>query len=154
MCKTDTGHCGPRRLISKVVLLCLLTMGCSGGERRPPNEKPVLPVSGIVHVDGAPLAGIEIVFHAKTQDANNATLSVATTDAEGRFRAWTYQKDDGIPPGEYTLSFKDQSQAKPHLRDNPDLFKDKYSNKDASEFKVTVPATGEPIDMGTIELKH
>lgn len=154
MCQMETGSCDPRRLINKVVLLCLLTTGCSSGERKPPNAKPVLPVSGIVHVDGAPLAGIEIVFNAKTQGPSNATLSVATTDPEGRFKAWTYQKDDGIPPGDYTVTFNDQSQAKPHLRDNPDLFKGKYSDKKNSEFKLSVPESGEPIDMGTIELKH
>ena len=60
----------------------------------------------------------------------------------------------GAAPGDYTLTFKDQSQAKPHLRDNPDLFKGKYSNKDTSEFKVTVAESAEPIDMGTIELTH
>lgn len=152
MSKTKTGLFVPRVLISQVVLLCLLSMGCVGGERKPPNLKPVLPVSGLVHVDGAPKAGINIVFHAKTQDPKNATLSMASTDAEGRFKAWTYQPDDGIPPGDYTLTFNDQSEAKPHLRDNPDLLNGKYSDPVKSEFKVTVPESGAPVDMGTIEL--
>lgn len=145
---------GPRRLISKVVLLCLLTFGCSGGERKPLNAKPVLPVSGLVHVDGAPLAGVKIIFHAKTSDPSNATLSMAKTDAEGRFKAWTYQADDGVPPGDYTVTFDDQSKTQPHMRSSPDLFNGKYSDPKKSEFKVKVPESGEPIDMGTIELKH
>ena len=124
---------GPRRLISKVVLLCLLTFGCSGG---------------------APLAGVKIIFHAKTSDPSNATLSMAKTDAEGRFKAWTYQADDGVPPGDYTVTFDDQSKTQPHMRSSPDLFNGKYSDPKKSEFKVKVPESGEPIDMGTIELKH
>jgi len=150
--KTETGAFHPRMLINHVVLFCLLSQGCGEAERKPPNAKPVLPVSGLVHVDGAPKAGVRIIFHAKVQDPANATRSVATTDAEGRFKAWTYQIDDGVPPGDYTLTFNDQSEAKPHLRDNPDLLNGKYSDPVKSEFKLTVPESGAPVDMGTIEL--
>ena len=146
------GLFGLDRQISKLLLLCLLTMGCSGGGRKPENAKPVIPVSGIVLVNGAPVAGIQIKFHATTQDPRNATLSLATTDDEGQFKAWTYRADDGVPPGDYAVTFDDQSQMKPHLRSSPDLFKGKYSDPKKSEFKLTVPAGGAPIDMGEIKL--
>ena len=148
------GLFGLGRLISKLLLLCLLTLGCFGGERKPPNAKPVIPVSGVVLVDDAPLAGIRIKFHAVTQDPQNATLPMAKTDDEGRFKAWTYRADDGVPPGDYTVTFDDQSKAQPHMRSGPDLFKGKYSDPKTSTFKLTVPESGKPIDMGKIELTH
>ena len=142
------------RRISKLFLLCLLTMGCFQGERKPPNAKPVIPVSGIVLVDGAPLANVQIRFHPAKQDPKNATLTQATTDAEGRFKAFTYKVDDGVPPGDYTVTFNDQSKRQPHERSSPDSFKGKYSDPNKSEIKLTVPENGKPIDMGKIELTH
>lgn len=144
-----------RRIVWSFLLLGLIVCGCSDGERTPPNGKPVVPVSGLVHINGKPApAGVQIRFHAVQQDPQNATLSMATTNAEGQFKAWTYQVDDGIPAGEYQVTFDDQSEAKPHLRSSPDLFKGRYSDPKKSEFKLSVPASGPPIDMGTIELKR
>ena len=134
-------------------LLCLLTLGCFRAERKPPNAKPVTPVSGVVLVDGKPRANVQIKFHPASQDPQNATLSVATTDEEGQFKAWTYRPGDGIPPGDYTVTFDDQSKKKPHERTSPDLFKGKYADPKKSKFKITVPETGN-LDMETIELTH
>jgi hypothetical protein len=142
----------PGGLSSRFVLLCLLTTGCFSGPRNPPNEKPVIPVSGVVLVDGTPVAGIQIRFVAATQDPQNATLTMAKTDAEGRFKAMTYRVDDGVPPGDYTVTFNDQSETKPHMRSGPDLFKGRYSDPKTSNFKLTVSADEKTIDMGTIEL--
>jgi hypothetical protein len=146
------GISGPERWIGNLLLLSLLTIGCFRSERKPTDAKPVIPVGGVVLVNGKPVAGIQIKFHAVSQDPQNATLSMAKTDDDGAFHAWTYRADDGVPPGEYTLTFDDQSQAKPHLRSNQDLFKGKYSNPKTSKFKLTVPEDGEPVDMGEIEL--
>ena len=148
-----TRRLGLGRLNRNLLFLCLLMTGCSG-ERKPPNAKPVIPVSGVVFVDGAPVAGVQIRFHPATQDPKNATLSMAKTDAEGQFKAFTYRVDDGVPPGDYTVTFNDQSKAKPHMRSSPDLLKGKYSDPKKSEFKLTVPENGKPIDMGKIELKR
>jgi hypothetical protein len=142
-------------IVWSFLLLVLTVSGCSNGERTPPNAKPVVPVSGLVHINGKPApAGVQIRFHAVQQDPQNATLSMATTNADGQFKAFTYQPDDGVPPGEYQVTFDDQSEAKPHLRGSPDLFKGRYSDPKKSEFKLSVPASGPPIDMGTIELKR
>ncbi len=145
---------GLGRRISKFLLLCLLALGCFGGDRKPPDAKPVVPVSGVVLVDGKPLAGVRIKFHDAAQNPQNATLSSATTDDEGHFKAWTYRPDDGVPPGEYTVTFDDQSQTKPHMRSGPDRFKGKYSDPNKSTIKFTVPPKGKPVDLGEIELTH
>ena len=153
MSSRATKMSGLGRMIRNLLFLSLITIGC-GGERKPPNPKPVIPVSGVILVDGKPVEGIQIKFHAVTPDPENATLSMAKTDDEGAFVAWTYRADDGVPPGEYTLTFDDQSQAKPHLRSNPDLFRGKYSDPKTSKFKLTVSEDEGPVDMGVIELNH
>ncbi|MEZ6145889.1 MAG: hypothetical protein R3B91_10840 [Planctomycetaceae bacterium] len=138
-----------------LVLLCLLTAGCSKG-REPVNEKPVSPVSGIVHVDGAPLEGVKLQFHAKTQEDTHRVFPKATTDAEGHFEAWTYRKGDGLATGEYTITLTAHDKAPPFTRESqmPDLLGGKYSNPQTSEFKVIVPDSGEPVEVETIELSR
>jgi hypothetical protein len=152
--KIKAGHCVPLSLVNVVAVLCLLTAGCSKA-REPVNENPVVPVSGVVHVDGVPLAGIEIKFHPDVQASSYRVFPKATTDAEGGFQGWSYRRDDGLAAGNYTLTFIDHSgPSQPFQRssDKPDLFEGKYSNLKRSEIKVTVPEGGDPLDMGTIEL--
>ena len=154
MNKMKTGHCVPLSLVNVVAVLCLLTAGCSS-PREPVNENQVVPVSGVVQVDGVPLAGIKIKFHPEVPASSHRVFPKATTDAEGGFQAWTYRRGDGLAAGNYTLTFIDHSgPTKPFQRssDKPDLFKGKYSNLKRSEIKLTVPEGVEPIDMGTIEL--
>ena len=143
------------RLVNAAAVLCLLSTGCSS-ERKPVNEKPVVPVSGVVHVNGKPTAGIKIKFHAATQQTSHHVFPKATTGSEGKFTAWTYRIDDGLPPGDYTLTFIDHSKKKPMMRESnaPDLLRGKYSNPKNAEHKITVPEGSEPIVMDTIELRR
>ena len=145
--------CGELSLFTVAVVLCLLSAGCSS-ERKPVNEKPVVPVSGVIHVDGGPLAGIEIKFHPEVQSDSHRIFPKATTDAEGRFEGWSYRKGDGLATGNYTLTFIDHSApSKPFERasSKPDLFQGKYSDPKNTEHILTVPADS-PVDMGVIEL--
>ena len=154
MNKMESVPFGPLRLFSTIIVLCLLTTGCSS-PRTPEDEKEVVPVTGIVHVDGTPVAGIEISFHAEEKATSHRIFPKATTDAEGKFQAWSYRKDDGLAAGDYTLTFIDHSApSQPFQRasNKPDLFKGKYSNPKKSDFPLVVPEGGEPIDMGIIEL--
>lgn len=151
-----TWPCGRRSLASvTVALMCLLTVGCSG-ERKPVNEKEVTDVTGTVLVDGAPMAGIRVNFHFKTPDTSHRVFPRAVSDAEGKLDPWTYRKGDGLPPGEYTVTFLDHSTATPTTRDSEkqDLFNGKYADAKTSTHQITVPASAEPFDMGTFELTH
>jgi len=139
--------------VGMTVAVCLMFAGCSG-ERTPVNEKPVVPVSGVVHVNGKPTGGIKIKFHVATPDASHRVFPKASTDADGKFKTWTYRIDDGLPPGEYSITFTDLSQKKPMQRESnvPDGFRGAYSNPEQSEFKLTVTEGQEPIVMDPIEL--
>ncbi|MCA9073393.1 MAG: carboxypeptidase regulatory-like domain-containing protein [Planctomycetaceae bacterium] len=151
--KMEKGLCCPPRLVSMTAMACLLIVGCTRGARVPENEQPVVPVSGTVHVNGEPLANVKLEFHTKNPTGNGLHPR-ATTDAEGKFQAWTYRKDDGLIAGEYTITFLDHSHVVPYQRasDAGELFKGKYANPEKSEFTVTVPESGESVDMGLIEL--
>jgi len=136
-----------------IVALCLSATGCSS-ERKPANELQVVPVSGIVVVDGAPLAGVKIKMFSKTLDREKRAFPRGVTDEDGRFQAWTYRVNDGVPPGEYYMTFVDHSQANPSVRENPDGFQGRYSNRQNPEHLITVPESSEPYDLGTIELSR
>ncbi len=153
MIKMETGLCRPTSQLSVAVVMCLLTLGCSTA-REPENEKPVVPVTGVVHVNGAPAPGVEIKFHSKVQEESHRVFPKAKTDAEGKFVAWTYRQDDGLPPGDYSMTFIYHGKLPPFTRasDAPDLLQGKYSDPENTEQTVTVPENSEPIDLGTIEL--
>jgi|GEM_PF-717553 len=142
----------PLRLFG-IVALSLLTMGCSS-ERKPVNELKVVPVTGVVLVNGQPTAGIKIKMFSQTTDREKRAFPRGVTDEEGRFHAWTYRVNDGVPPGEYVVTYVDHSQANPAVRENPDGFQGRYSDRKSTEHRITVPDSDEPFDMGEIPLSR
>lgn len=71
--------------------------GCSDG--RP----SLVPVSGKVTLNGAPLAGALIGFEPDGIDGYNRP-SISTTDSSGNFVVGTYDKADGMPAGKYKVT--------------------------------------------------
>lgn len=136
-----------------IVAFCLFLAGCSS-ERKPANELKVVPVTGVVLVDGEPTAGIKIMMFSKATDPEKRAFPRGVTDEEGRFHAWTYRVNDGVPPGEYVVTYVDHSQANPAVRENPDGFQGRYSDRNSTEHRVTVPDSDEPFDMGEISLSR
>ncbi len=155
-----------RRSVVCVVLMQLsLIMGCNGGP--PPIEKkPTSPVGGVIHVDGKPMASVQIYLHnADNPPSEQSTpftgSAAATTDAAGKFVFATYEAGDGLPEGSYVLSFFwDAGAALPLMRDNDDppalnpeadSFNSKYGNPSGSNFRFTVEKD-KPVDLGILEL--
>ena len=74
------------------------------------------------------------------------------TDVEGKFAISTYQSGDGLPEGEYALTFMwGQLNLISKSYGGPDKLNGRYLNAQTSEHRVTVEA-GDPIDLGRIEL--
>ena len=135
--------CRPLILIG-IVVLCVSGAGCSS-ERKPANELTVVPVSGVVLVDGQPLAGVRIKMFSQTQDREKRAFPRGVTDEEGRFHAWTYRVNDGVPPGDYVMTYVDHSQADPTSEREYGLgFQGRYSDRKSKERLITVPDSGEP----------
>jgi hypothetical protein len=81
----------------------IVIAGCSGASNRPATY----PVTGVVVLDGAPVAGADVSFAPTDASGKPAR---GRTDAEGKFSLKTYfgPKDDaeGALPGEYKLTVR------------------------------------------------
>jgi len=135
-----------------VVFAMVCVFLCSCGETDP-SRKPTYPVTGEVYVDGQPAAELAVrCTDVKGLDKENPTISSAFTDEEGKFEISTYEAADGVPAGEYILTFMwGQWNRVSGSYGGPDKLGDRYSNPETSEHRITVKE-GEPTDLGRIEL--
>lgn len=137
--------------------LLLVALGCctffsSCGPKEPPR-KETFPVKGMVLVDGQP-AGTLAVYcnNVAGMDTKMPTVSQTFTKEDGSFEISTYGQSDGVPEGEYTLTFM---WGKPDLLhggySGPDKLNGRYKDPKASKFQFKVEK-GKPVDLGKIEL--
>jgi hypothetical protein len=84
-------HC---RLICVIVGGLIAASGCSKGSNLPKT----VPATGIVTLDGKPVAGAQIVL---IPEAETATGAYGTSDASGRFSLRAYEEKEGAIPGAY-----------------------------------------------------
>jgi hypothetical protein len=122
----------------------------------PQYSKATYPVTGLVTVDGAP-PGSPVKVHCHSAngiDTKDPTLSSALTDNEGRFHLSTYETGDGVPEGDYLLTFEWGQMNLISMRyGGPDKLKGRYKDPQKSEHKFSVTAQQEgPLDLGTIPL--
>lgn len=133
------------------LLSLVLFCGCGGEE---PFRKTTSPVTGKVTVDGAaPGSVIQVQCNSVTGlDAEHPTASSTETDEEGNFKISTYNAGDGVPAGEYTLTFAWQEfNLLSRQYSGPDKLNDRYSDPATSQIRITVK-DGEPLDLGVIAL--
>lgn len=130
----------------------VLVAGCSGNSG--PARKTTVKVKGTLEVNGQPpMSPMQIECHNSAgMDTKMPSVSQAISDPEGTFEISTYEKGDGIPAGDYTLTvtwkvFNTMSM----MYSGEDRLKGKYSDPKTSTIKFTVE--DQPVDLGTIELK-
>jgi hypothetical protein len=133
-----------------LAIVCLHLCSCA---EETPDRKPTFPVTGRVQVDGQPAAQLSIACHdVKGVDPLHPTVSSAITDQDGKFAVSTYQSGDGLPEGEYVLTFawgKLDLLSKSY--GGADRLKGRYSEPQKSAWRFRVE-TGKPTDLGCIEL--
>jgi hypothetical protein len=86
-----------RRRLTLIVLPLLagtLLAGCGGGRK-------TVPVSGVITLEGAPLAGAQVTFHPMASDGR---MAIGISDSNGRFSLTTYKPNDGALPGRYRIT--------------------------------------------------
>ena len=82
-----------------MLILSLAAAGC--GEGRP----SMVQATGTVKLDGQPVDKAAIAFQPISDPkAPYRRPSNGVTDAGGKFSLWTYQPNDGIPPGKYKVA--------------------------------------------------
>lgn len=132
-----------------VVAAIALTVGCNSE----PDRKKTYPVSGVVLVDGQPAANLAIRANpAAGIDQQDPTISSAFTDNEGKFAFSTFETGDGIPEGEYQLTFEWGEMNMFSMQyGGPDKLKGRYKDPSKSTFTIKVGPDG-PEDVGSFEL--
>lgn len=151
MCRRWLRYSSTSLLCSLLILSLSLNSGCS----KPPrgDRKTTVPVTGKVQVDGkSPGSQIKIMCHNKAgEDTAQPSVSWCLTDNEGVFALSTYESGDGVPPGEYVLTFYWGKMNNVSMSyGGPDQLNKKYDEPKKSP--VEFQAQEEPVDLGTIEL--
>lgn len=136
-----------------VVLVAALGLCSCGDKINIPNRKPTFPVTGTLIVDGSPAEDVQVVCHSVTGlDKENPTSSSTNTDKDGNFKIATYASGDGVPEGEYVLTFfwgHTDVFTKEYV--GPDKLNDRFRDPKTATQKFTV-TEGTPTDLGTIEI--
>jgi len=138
-----------------LALLCFLAGSGCGAEKHKYDAKATFPVKGKVLVDGQPASLVTVTcvpVKPADQSIPNAT---GLTDKDGKFALGTYKAGDGVPEGDYVLTFtwaalstfKHTSAA----ANEGDKLNGRYTDAKTSETKFTVKK-GPPTDLGEIKL--
>ena len=78
--------------------LVLLMAGCGGSDTTP----GLVPVTGTVTLDGAPLDGAAVTFLPQFGDSERAPRGL--TSADGTYELFYANNEPGVKPGAYTVS--------------------------------------------------
>ena len=135
-----------------LVLLSLVFTGCNHVEE--PYTKKTYPVKGKITVDGkAPGSPIQINCVNKGEvDTEHPTLSRGSSDNDGVFELSSYTTGDGLPPGEYALTFVwKKFDLVNRGYSGPDKLKKRYDSPQKSKIEFSVKE-GDEVDLGVIEL--
>lgn len=140
-------------VVVMMVAGCGLFAGCS---RQSPKQLPVYQARGQVYLDGEPLAGATLMFHAETAlngpDGKSVPVPGATTKEDGSFAASTYQQGDGLPEGDYLVTVScENRQVKPVRDEYPELLPPQYQNPAKSGLSVSIAKGRNELDV--MELK-
>lgn len=153
----STKHCRRARpSLSVLVFSGLVWFGCSGcGLDLPhgPPRKQTFPVTGVVVVDGQPVEMLEVACHdVKLIGTDGSMVVAAYTDAKGKFELSSYQAGDGVPEGDYVVTFSwGEINLISRSYGGPDKLKDRYKSPQESKVKFTAKK-GTPVDLGKIVL--
>jgi hypothetical protein len=143
---------GPRGLLAVGLGCLLLTASGCWGPQGPPR-KQTFTVKGKFTVDGVePGDSLQVVCHNKAGlDAAMPTVSQAISHPDGGFEIATYEKGDGVPPGDYVLTvvwreFNTMSMS----YTGKDKLNGRYEDPATSPVQFTVQ--DKPVDLGVIPL--
>jgi hypothetical protein len=137
------------RIAAASVLLCAVA-GCGN------DRKPTYPVRAEVYVDGKPAHELQVYFHPAEGAEKGGRSLYGMTDEHGVFTLNTYVAGDGVPAGEYIVTFEWCERGKGLQQANftgPDRLKKKYANPQDSKFRVTVENRPKELDRFELTTK-
>ena len=140
-----------RSLVGLSLILALLSTCCGCG-RQQPFRKETFPVKGKVLVDGQPVENLAVVcIRLSEADKEHPTESQCFTQKDGRFEIGTYESKDGVPEGEYALTFRWGEWNLFTKSYDGDKLNDRYTDPQNPVAKFTVKK-GQPTELGEIKL--
>src|SRR5262245_60113171 len=135
--------------------------GCSSSDTKPaPDVGDTVAVSGIVEIDGKPLAGAVVYFRAESERQFNGAYGA--TDSAGKYELKTDigggKTKPGVPPGPYVVTVSkfvkpDGTSPPPGMNDPNQMIGAResipmaYSDRSSSRLKYDVPASGGTFDI-------
>lgn len=143
------------RLLGNVVICVLLagSVGCGGSVSPEPARIATYPVTGEITVEGQPAEDLEVTCHeVKSLGTGAAFKMTANTDRLGKFQLSTYAPGDGVPEGEYVLTFLwGKLNVLSTRYEGPDRLNNRYLDPNGAKTKFT-STKGKRVDLGKIEL--
>jgi hypothetical protein len=143
------------------VIFCGIA-ACSSQSQYPKIKKvPLVSVQGTVSVDGSPQAGIKVkcIPLGEFEPKEYVKSLLGVTNEDGEFKLGTYEPGDGLPLGDYALTFVwEPIQIGPRIGANKkgaaeDLLHGRYATMENAPIKINVepnqPLTLEPFDLKT-----
>jgi hypothetical protein len=133
-----------------LAVLSMMLAAC--GDPGPPR-KETFPVIGKVLVDGKAVDNIAVrAFNVKGLDTADPTFSSTYTKPDGTFEISTYQAGDGVPEGDYVVTFEwGELNLFTMEYGGPDKLNNRYNDAKTSQTKFTV-VRGKPTDIGQVNL--
>lgn len=133
------------RSLPVVLALGLSLVGCGGG-----SKLPLVAVSGVVTLDGAPLPDAQVVFEPK-----DGSPSFGTTDASGNFRLKFDAQNHGALPGGHVVKITTFAVGDDDAPNSPTYIRErvpqKYNHK--SELRADVKPGVEPFKFELVSEK-
>ncbi|WP_230274810.1 hypothetical protein [Rhodopirellula halodulae] len=141
---------GFRRSASKAFLVFSLASFTVGfvGCRSKQTDDGLVPVRGVVTVDGEPAVGVVIELHP---ESDGPALSKGVTSDGGMFEISTHRQGDGVVPGVYDVTFVWSEFNVVSRSQEGDRLNGRYATKKATSIQWNVPDQS-LFDAGTIEL--
>jgi hypothetical protein len=116
-------------------LAIFLMAGCAGETNAGPDLKRLVPLSGIVMLDGKPLPDATVVFHPKTTDGFHG--AIGRTDESGKYELETDlgngKTKKGVLPGSYDVTVT------------------KLVKPDGTPVNIDPTAAGGPMSLGAMQ---
>lgn len=138
--------------LSSGLVLAVMTLGCSGNESEVPGRPERTEVSGTITMNGSPVEGATVTLRP-VQGGHSA---VGITDSSGKYVLGTFDKGDGVVPGEYLVTVTkldaaaggaqptpDDPNYNPNAKQEPPkhLLPVKFADATASGLKASITAT-------------
>jgi hypothetical protein len=127
-----------------VIVACMIMLvGC--GPRRPET----VPISGKVTLDGGPWPIKGMIIFSCSQPAKGfpSRPGKATFNTDGTFVVGTYEKDDGLMPGEYRVGVICEEGAQSTESIPKSYGASRYQSPARSGLTLTVPPGSDPITV-------